>query len=285
MRENLYDEVSILVVGYDGYIDVWKHFFSLMNKYWPNRPKTFLATSEEKPEFEKVTVVAAGKNTEWSKRAQAGLAQINTPYVILMLEDFFISDYVNDDYVKDCLRMVKNDQIKFYQILVQLIKQTWEKGKPYKENRHIHIIPSDKKYGLNLQAAIWETDFLRQKIGDGNYNAWLFEMNQLEGQKYNVDKIEYLIDDRNILNITHAVVQSKYLRGAIKKMSRIGHPIDVAERSMLSRKDDFKYNFKLLMYSAVPKWLERPAKAIGKLFKVDFVTDRLSKVDEEKVKG
>ena len=274
---NLYDDVSILVVGFDGYVDVWNHFFELMNKYWPNRPRTYLATSEAKPEYEGVEVVTAGPNTEWSLRARAGLEKITTPYVILMLEDFFITDYVDDMLVKECLELVERDNILFYQILVQLIKQTWEKGKPYKGNKRIHIIPSDKKYGVNLQAAIWNTDFLKEKIGNENYNAWLFEMNQLDSERYNQEKIEYLIDDRNILNITHTVVQSKYLRGAVKKFEKQGHHIDLNERPMLSKKDDFKYNLKLFMYSATPKWLVGPAKTIGRLMKVDFVTDRLSK--------
>lgn len=274
---NLYDDVSILVVGFDGYVDVWNHFFELLNKYWPNRPKTYLATSEAKPEYEGVEVVTAGPNTEWSLRARAGLEKITTPYVILMLEDFFITDYVDDTLVKECLKLVEQDNILFYQILVQLIKQTWEKGKPYKENKRIHIIPADKKYGINLQAAIWNTDFLRERIGTENYNAWLFEMNQLDSERYNQEKIEYLIDDRNILNITHTVVQSKYLRGAVRKIERQGHHIDLSERPMLSKKDDFKYNLKLFMYSATPKWLVGPAKSIGRLMKVDFVTDRIAK--------
>ena len=274
---NLYDDVSILVVGFDGYVDVWNHFFELMNQYWPNRPKTYLATSEEKPEYEGVEVVTAGPNTEWSLRARAGLEKITTPYVILMLEDFFITDYVDDALVKECLELVEQDNILFYQILVQLIKQTWEKGKPYKGDKRIHIIPSDKKYGINLQAAIWNTDFLREKIGTENYNAWLFEMKQLDSKRYNQEKIEYLIDDRNILNITHTVVQSKYLRGAVKKIERQGHHIDLSERPMLSKKDDFKYNLKLFMYSATPKWLVGPAKSIGRVMKVDFVTDRIAK--------
>lgn len=277
MVEDIYNDVSILVVGYDGYIDVWNHFFELMNKYWPKRPKTYLATSELTPHYDNVEVIPAGKNTEWSKRASVALEKIETPYVILMLEDFFISDYVDNDLVRSSLKLVEENQIKFYQILVQLIKQSWEKGKPYKGNKHIHIVPRNKKYGINLQAAIWNTDFLREKIGDGNYNAWKFEMNQLETENYNDKKIEYLIDDRNILNITHTIVQSQYLRSAIRKMEKINHHIDPSERKVLSKKEDFKYNLKLFMYSVTPKALTKPAKMIGKMMKIDFVTDRLSK--------
>lgn len=276
MNENIFDDVSILIIGFDGYKDVWDHCISLLNQYWKERPKTYLATSELAPDYENVEIIPAGPNSEWSRKVQAALKKIDTPYVILLLEDFFISDYVNNDLIKNAIELVEKDGIKFYQLLVQLIKQSWEKGTPYKGNKHIHIIPRDKKYGINLQAAIWKTDFLREKVGTENYNAWLFEIKQLETENYNVDKIEYLIDDRNILNITHAVVQSKYLRGAVKHMNKLGHYIDLRERPLLSRSEDFKYNFKLFMYSVTPKCLVKPAKAIGKLMKVDFVTDRLS---------
>ena len=75
----------------------------------------------------------------------------------------------------------------------------------------------------------------------------------------------------------HTVVQSKYLRGAVRKIEKQGHHIDLSERPMLSKKDAFKYNLKLFMYSAAPKWLVGPAKSIGRLMKVDFVTDRITK--------
>lgn len=277
MNKNIFDDVSILIIGFDGYKDVWDHCISLLNQYWKERPKTYLATSELAPDYNDVEIIPAGSGSEWSRKVQVALKEIDTPYVILLLEDFFISDYVNNDLVKEALELVQEDDIKFYQVLVQLLKQSWEKGAPYKENKHIHIVPRDKKYGINLQAAIWKTDFLREKVGTENYNAWLFEMNQLKTENYNVDKVEYLIDDRNILNITHAVVQSKYLRGAVKYMEKLGHHIDLSERPLLSKTENFKYNLKLFMYSATPKCLVKPAKAIGKLMKVDFVTDRLSK--------
>ena len=36
------------------------------------------------------------------------------------------------------------------------------------------------------------------------------------------------------------------------------------------------------MYEITPQWLVKPAKQIGKLMKVDFVTDRIAKGSSEK---
>ncbi len=277
-KMSIFDDLSVLIIGFDGYVDVWNHDIQLLNKYWKNRPKTYLADSLLNPSYENVEIINAGENSEWSRKVQVALDKIDTPYVLLLLEDFFITDYVDNRRIEKVFRMIKHDGIKFYQVLVQLIKQSWEKGKPYRGNKHIHIIPKDKKYGLNLQAAIWEKDFLKQVVGEGNYNAWEFEVNQLGTKNYNVGKVEYLIDDRNILNITHTVVQSKYLRGAVRKLKQIGVNIPDSERPRLSVKDDAKYNLKLFMYSATPKFMVKPFKTVGrKLLKVDFVTDRIKK--------
>lgn len=270
-------DLSALIVGFDGYKDVWDIDVHLLNKYWSNRPKTYLATSVLKPDYDNVEIIAAGEGSEWSKKAYTALKAIKTKYVLLLLEDFFISSPVDNTIVLDSLQLIKNSDIKFYQVLVQLVKSSWEKGAPFQGNKHIKIIPQNKKYPLNLQAAIWDREFLIKTIGEGNYNAWQFEIKQISIDRINVDKIEYLIDDRNILNIEHTIVQSKYLRGPLKRLKKQEPQIDFSGREILSAKEDFKYWFKVLMYSLTPKFLVKPFKKVGRWLNVDFVTDRVTK--------
>ena len=270
-------DLSVLIIGFDGYKDVWDIDVYLLNKNWENRPKTFLATSVLEPQYEGIEIIAAGEGSEWSKKAITALKVIKTKYVLLLLEDFFVSTPVDNAKVLDCLDLIKSNNIKFYQVLVQLYKSTWEKGSPFKGNKRIHIIPKDKKYPLNLQAAIWDREFLLNTIGEGNYNAWQFEIKQIANETINEGKIEYLIDDRNILNIEHTIVQSKYLRAPLRRILKKEPNIDIAGREVLSRKENFKYQFKLLMYSITPRSLVKPFKKIGKWIGIDFVTDRVAK--------
>lgn len=274
-EKECFSDISILIIGFDGYVDVWNHCFELMNKYWPIRPKTYLACSELKPKYENVEVINAGKNSEWSKKVQISLEHINTKYVLLMLEDFFICDYVDNAQILKIMQLIKENKIKFYQLLVQLIHQKAIKGKSYKNYRHIRIVAKDKKYPLNLQAAIWEKDYLKERVGIGNYNAWMFEIHQLHFKEYNTKHIDCLIDDRNICNIVHAVVQSKYLPSAIRKLNACGYHINKSEREILNKRENFEYVLKLFMYEVTPQFLVKPAKIIAKLIKVDFVTDRI----------
>lgn len=270
-------DLSVLIIGFDGYKDVWDIDVYLLNKNWGNRPKTYLATSLLEPQYEGVEIISAGEGSEWSIKAYNALKAIKTKYVLLLLEDFFVSATVDSSKVLDCLELIKSNNIKFYQVLVQLYKSTWEKGAPFKGNKHIHIISKDKKYPLNLQAAIWDREFLLDTIGEGNYNAWQFEIKQIANETINEGKIEYLIDDRNILNIEHTIVQSKYLRAPLKRILKQNPDIDISGREVLSRKENFKYQLKLLMYSITPRSLVKLFKRIGRLLNIDFVTDRVSK--------
>lgn len=268
-------DLSILIIGFDGYKDVWDIDIYLLNKYWQNRPKTYLASSILKPQYRGVEIISAGEGSEWSKKAYNALKEINTKYVLLLLEDFFISSLVDNSKVLEALQLIKDNDIKFYQVLVQLYKSTWEKGAPFQGNKRIHVIPKEKKYPLNLQAAIWDRETLMETIGEGNYNAWQFEIRQITNSSINEERIQYLIDDRNILNIEHTIVQSKYLRAPLKRILKNDPNLDIAGREVLSYKENFKYQLKLLMYSLTPQCLVKPFKQIGRWFNIDFVTDRV----------
>ncbi len=277
---DIFKDLTVLVVGYDKYVDVWDHFFTLMNKNWKERPATYLACSTENPNYENVKVICAGEGSEWSKKVQVALSQIKTKYILLLLEDFFIERPIDNNVVQEALERIDTNNIKFSQMMIQTLHPKHVEGKKFLNMKEIRIVPSDKKYALNLQPAIWEREYLIKAVGEENYNTWEFEMRNISIPDLNTKEIECIIDARNIFNILHMIVQSKYLPGAVKKLKKLGYDVQDGKRAELSKKEAFKYNTKLLMYEITPKPLVKFAKKIGKLFKFDFVVDRLSKKKE-----
>lgn len=79
------------------------------------------------PKYTNIKIINAGENSEWSKKVQTALKEIRTPYVLLLLEDCFITDYVDNNKLAEAIKQIKQYDIKFYQILVQLINPKWEK--------------------------------------------------------------------------------------------------------------------------------------------------------------
>ena len=271
------EKVSLLIVGFDPYKDVWDHYFELLEKYWPDRPRTYLATNILTPNYHNVRAIPVGTDAEWSRKVSVALAEIETPYVILLLEDFFTTEFVQNDVLEDLIECICKNRIKY----CKLLNQSRIKGDVFDNKKYLRIIGASEEYGISLQPAIWDKDFLQQTVGTENYNAWIFELNQVKEKKQNREGIDCIADTRNILKITHAVVQSKYLRKAVRVFAKQDYPLNIEQRAMLSIKDNFKYRLKCFMADNMPKQLKPILKRIGKLLKVDFVSDKQLKEKKE----
>ena len=88
----------ILVLSCDKYEPCWTPFFTLLDKYFTNHPKVYLVTETKKCEYcETINV----DSYIWSKRFLEALRKIKNEYVLVMLDDFFIRDYVDVDRIND----------------------------------------------------------------------------------------------------------------------------------------------------------------------------------------
>lgn len=265
--------VALLIIGFDGYKDVWDSYFYLLNKYWDKneRPKTYLLTSELTPHYDGVITIAAGKGAEWSTKTRVGVENIKEDYVVLLLEDFFTTRKVDTKKLQHVVEIMQRDNLKYCRILDQ--KRMY--GPKYKGEKHILIIPRKDKYGICLEPGIWNKEFLREMVGTENYNPWLFEFKMLDLQLHNKDRIDTIQENSNILEITHGIVQSQYLPQCIRIFKRQGYEFDLSHRKVFSFKDNFKYRLKCFVNFHSPEWSKPFLKSIGRAIGVDFVSDRI----------
>jgi hypothetical protein len=266
-----YDNISLLIIGYDPYKDVWDHYFDLLEKYWPDRPRTYLATNTITPAYKNVTDIPCGADAEWSRKVYQSLDKIPTDYVILLLEDFFTTRPVNGERFEKLITFLERHKVDY----CKLLNQSKIIGPAYEEKHALHILSENTTYGVSLQPAFWKKSFLKELVGPENYNAWNFEFTQVKNKTHTRKDITCLGETSNVLEITHAVVQSKYLRSAIRTFKKQGYTIDTTVRPAMSAKDDFKYNLKLAVNHKAPKWLKPALKSIGRKMHVDFVSDRM----------
>lgn len=270
--KNNFENISLLIVGYDGYNDVWNHYFELLNKNWIDRPKTFLATNVLEPSYKNVKVIPCGENSEWSDKVRISLNLIDTKYVILLLEDFFTVDVVNNESLRYLIQIIEDNKIDY----CKLLNQSKIKGKLFNGIKNLHIIDKNEKYGISLQPSIWNKNYLKSIIGDDSYNAWLFELKMVDNPIQNKEKINCLAYNDNILNIVHSIVQSKYLKSAVRELKKYGYNIDESERDFFSTKDTIKYRLKRFFSENIKnEILRKNFKKIGKKLQIDFVSDRI----------
>ena len=267
------EKLSILFVGYDGYSDLWDDCVGLFRRFWPNCPyDVFFVNNFKDATWDKVSVIHAGEDAEWSKKVLVGLRSIKTKYVCLLLEDFFVSDYVDSQTIANLISIMERDKIDYLK-LVDLNNACKDFGRPIADDRKIHRIKFSDDYGISLQASIWDCDYLKSLLGEGNYNAWTFEFNRVKDNDHKLKgyRENALFDTRNVLNLKHGVMQSEYIPSTIEFFKKKGINLRV-ERTVMSRSKYRRIRFTSLCKGLLPLPLRRPIKSIAEKLGIKFVS-------------
>lgn len=268
-------DMAILVIGFDGYNDLWDDYFTLLNKYWSDRSfPVYLANNQLKPEYNNVSIINCGADAEWSNKVRVALENIEETYICLLLEDFFTGSKVNNETIINTLDFIKSENIRYY----KLDSFSKIKANNYNGMNYLSTIPENLDYGISLQPAIWNRKFLLELLGEGNYNAWKFEYARIaESAKGSAkDLAGCVYDDRNILEIQHAVVQGKYLPPVVEFFEQQNYKVNMTRRSAMTTKEYKLHRVKQIGKKITPIAYRKTVKKFMNNFGMKFVSDKQS---------
>jgi glycosyltransferase involved in cell wall biosynthesis len=185
---------DLLVLSCDSYEDTWKIFFDLKKKYWKECPyETYIMTETKDCEYAK-TIKTQG---EWTKRVREALQQLTNEYVIIMLDDFFIRDYVKQDIID---KIVFNDKTAVYNFEVDYNNR----GKGFRKRKN------KEPYLLSCQPSMWNRLKLIELL-KGDMNPWKWETQILDSPYEFYINTEDLIIDIGYYNYKQwSIKQSKW---------------------------------------------------------------------------
>ncbi|HBN05429.1 MAG TPA: hypothetical protein DD434_06530 [Bacteroidales bacterium] len=268
------NKMSIVVLSCDAYSDLWDDFFNLKEKYWPNcNFQCYLVNNNKHYNRDGVVVINAGQGN-WSSRFRIAVEQIESEYICTFLEDYFITDTINNNLINELLDFSENNKVSFLNLgdvfghIINL------KNLEYFSPNQI-IIPKHLKYGVDTAGAIWDKQYLLRKLGKGDYSAWQFEKDRCIEALSN-EGIDGLIlcDDRKPLNICEipVVIQGKFYPPAIRFFKKKGYSINHSQRKIMTIKDVFMYKFKNSF--AKIKFCRKTIKKLASVFMgYKFVTE------------
>ena len=165
MKTNTYDKikdnVTILVNSCDNYDDLWLPFFTLLKKYWvPLNVRLILNTETKTFSIDGMsieTIHPEHPSDPYGKRMLNVLSKIRTPYVIPLLDDFFLRKNVNLDMISDIIDWMEADKhIVYFNCDYTPVYEDWDSDQ-YPGFRRI---PYGNVYTLNMQTAVWRTEKL-----------------------------------------------------------------------------------------------------------------------------
>lgn len=171
--------VTVVVSSCDKYEEVWSPFFILFRKYWDDCKFDVVLNTESKQytDYEVKTINAIGK---WCERLNTVLDKIDTPYVLMCLEDFFLQGKVDSDEINRCTNIMnqKTNIACFYYKNIHCRKSE----KTYYD-KYLELQPTDdnNEYILNFQMGLWRKTVLQEILNImSDKSPWEIEVNGFE---------------------------------------------------------------------------------------------------------
>lgn len=156
----------------DKYADLLGPFVALFRKHWPDCPFDLVLVTETDPKVDGFDhVVACGPGMNWASRMHAALKRIETPYVIMLCDDYYLSAKVDTP-----LMLLRLDQMKRFNALnLRMIpnpKPSSSNSGPFDEG--LLEYRKDTAYCIATQAGFWDREFL-MKMAANKTSIWDFE--------------------------------------------------------------------------------------------------------------
>ena len=260
------ERLTIIVDSFDGYSDIWPYFFKLLHKYWADCPyKVKLVCNLKDFDEEQIKT---GEETDWVTRTLSALNYIDSPYVLLLLEDYFLSENICNRTFEQVFSNAFDLDMNYLR-LIEIPKS--------RANRKGDILPiyANEEYGINLQASIWKVDFLKTKLIEiGKGSAWEFEVFFLKNRILEKKTISgcYTLKG-NTFGFHNGVLKGKWFRKEIQFYKKRGVDIDYTERGRLSFLEEKWFVISQKTKRYMPYFMRKAIKRILKAFGFRFVSD------------
>jgi hypothetical protein len=197
---------SVLVVSCDRYRDLWTPFFTLLERHWPDcGMPIYLGTNSAQLDRANVRTLKAGDDEAWSRRLRFFLKNIDTNYVLLMLEDFFLDQPVSTEAVEAQLHLLHS----LDGTAMRLFPNT---PADYFRN-NVGVLHRRAAFRVSLQAAIWNRSRLLELLVDEE-SPWAFE---IEGtQRSQMWTSGFYCAPHAIIHYRHVVERGEWFRSAAR---------------------------------------------------------------------
>ena len=161
-------DCTVLVCSCDKYNDVEKPFIALWRKFWPDCPFETVLLSETIATEGFDRAILTGRGKTWCKMLAEALEKIESPYVLMLMNDYFLSEPV--DTARFLLRLNEAKQYDSASLRLNPLPP----GERIVDGSDLLEMPKNKAYCVTCQTSIWNRKFLLG-LARRNKSAWEFE--------------------------------------------------------------------------------------------------------------
>ncbi len=238
---------SILVVSCDKHCDLWTPFFTLFRRYWADcEMPVYLGTNRARSD--QAITLNAGNDEAWSRRLRFFLQNIETDYVLLLLEDFFLDQPVSNALVNAqlarlhglngiCIRLFPNPPADYF-------------------HNGVGVLHARAAFRVSLQAAIWNRSRLLEILVDEE-SPWDFELGGSKRSQAWASGF-YCVEEP-VIHYQHVVERGEWFRASARLYGAQNIGCNFQARAVMSRLKTWKkkpaHFLRRLRNQARSRWL------------------------------
>lgn len=164
-------DVGILIISCDRYADVWRPFFSLFWKYWPDCPyPVYLGANYKTWDDPRVQMILVGDDLSWAESTRKMVENVSHQYIMIILEDWLLTNPVNTRKINELLLNLVVLNGGYLRLDPSPRPDKKVSGFP-----DIGEIDRGAPYRVSLHIAFWRRDVLHGLLRDGE-TAWDLEL-------------------------------------------------------------------------------------------------------------
>jgi hypothetical protein len=199
------EDLSVLILSCNKYSHLLPYFSYFFDKFWEpsNLYKKYITTESIILEHNDYNPILT-QDANWTNSLEKALNQIKTPYVFIIVDDFFLVRTFPLKSIENALSSVKIYNLDKY-VFHYPHEAFTGKLSETSAGDNVYKVKQDSEYTLTLQPSIWNVEFLKKCLKEGE-SPWQFE---IDGSKRVNETIQH--------NIYMEIIPTGYHREAISR--------------------------------------------------------------------
>ena len=240
---------AIVVSSFDGNQDLWRPFFTLFFRYWPDCPfPVYLISNEQRYLDARVTPLAMGPEKNWAHMTKRALESIPESYIIWLLEDFFFEKPIDTTRIHALIAYLQKNSAATMRLFPSpppdgAIDTAFGVGE----------VSRTADYRASLSAGLWDKAIFLALINDGE-SPWQMETEGTERSRALSQKFFSVIEPALHYLERGAIVRGKWLPDAVTLCKRERIVINFAKRGV---------DYAISRRAFKDRWRKRIKKILG----------------------
>lgn len=252
---NLSKEIAVLVTSCDRYSDLWKPFFELFRRFWPDCLfDVYLLSNHIEFADARVRSLKVGDDVSWSDNLAKAVNRLPHEYIFLFIDDLFLVGPVDHDRVLRVLDWAVNAKVNYIRL-----NPSQKPDRPYDDL--VGIVSPGTIYRTSTVISVWKKQVL-QTLLRLHESAWDFE---IKGSVRSDEYDGFYSTWKDSIPAINGVIKGKWRGAAIKKLNSLGVEIDTVARSIMTQTEEVVFFCKQQrsrLLNALPPQQRRSVRAL-----------------------